>query len=376
MWLDLQKMVTDHARPAGLKVEAVETAPDWDVDELPYYSKAGATQLHAAIRLQPQRAWHFGAWLNGKPVGHSALFLTTGELGIAGIYGCGVVPDARNRGIGKAVTQAACQQARAMGCPVAMLNATGMGEPMYRRLGFESLGYGRTWWLDVERLASRRPTQTQIAVAEAVGRGDLDALDLIARKLDDAAFDRAIPCGMTLVELAVHAGEPESVEWLAARGATLDVVSAWNLGWKDRAPRLLAEAPELANFQSASDGATPLHVAAAQNDVELARVVLAANPDLSIDNNDAGTPLHQACWFGHVGVVKLLLRHNPPLDARNRYGGTPLSTAIYGSLHCRNPEGGYAAVVESLIAAGSPLPETASGSEKVVEVLRRHGVKG
>ena len=48
--------------------------------------------------------WHFAAWLKGEPVGHSTLCLTTGALGIAGIYDVGVVPDARNQGIGKAVS--------------------------------------------------------------------------------------------------------------------------------------------------------------------------------------------------------------------------------------------------------------------------------
>jgi hypothetical protein len=32
-----------------------------------------------------------------------------------------------------------------------MRNATGMGEPVYRRLGFEKIGAGTSWWLDTRK---------------------------------------------------------------------------------------------------------------------------------------------------------------------------------------------------------------------------------
>jgi ribosomal protein S18 acetylase RimI-like enzyme len=47
----------------------------------------------------------------------------------------------RRRGLGSALTRAVCAHG-----PV-VLNATADGECLYRALGFESLGYGRTWWL-------------------------------------------------------------------------------------------------------------------------------------------------------------------------------------------------------------------------------------
>jgi GNAT superfamily N-acetyltransferase len=47
----------------------------------------------------------------------------------------------RRRGIGAALTRAASAG------DTVVLNATGEGELLYRSLGFESLGHGRTWWL-------------------------------------------------------------------------------------------------------------------------------------------------------------------------------------------------------------------------------------
>jgi hypothetical protein len=65
----------------------------------------------------------------------------------AGIYNMGVVEDRCREGVGRALTLAACRVGRQAGCTHALLNATPEGELLYRTVGFESLGWGRTWWL-------------------------------------------------------------------------------------------------------------------------------------------------------------------------------------------------------------------------------------
>ena len=67
--------------------------------------------------------------------------------GEAGLFDMGVVPDARRRGIGLALTREACRLAAERGCRIVTLNATGEGMPVYHRAGFRSVGYGMTWWL-------------------------------------------------------------------------------------------------------------------------------------------------------------------------------------------------------------------------------------
>lgn len=79
MALDFRKMRADFSVPDGLRI-AVDDESDWDVDELPYYSREGAATLRALARAHPRRMWNFGAWLDGKTVGHSALYLTTGRF--------------------------------------------------------------------------------------------------------------------------------------------------------------------------------------------------------------------------------------------------------------------------------------------------------
>ena len=58
----------------------------------------------------------------------------------------GRLPRPPPQGIGRALTVAACRIAAERGCTHATLNATGEGELLYRAVGFESLGWGQTWW--------------------------------------------------------------------------------------------------------------------------------------------------------------------------------------------------------------------------------------
>ena len=176
--------------------------PIGDVDDLPLYSRPNGQDRRAKSDNRPPQQRHFGAWLDGKVVGHSVLHLTTGALGVAGLYSVGVVPSARRRGIGAAVTLAACEHARAVGCHWATLNAA---THIYDRLGFVSLGWGQTWWMHGPVLAALPPSKSEVAFAEAVGRGDMKALDdLHTRGETPSNLDAPLLCGMTPMEMAIR----------------------------------------------------------------------------------------------------------------------------------------------------------------------------
>jgi ribosomal protein S18 acetylase RimI-like enzyme len=329
MALDLHTMRADFPLPDSLRItiDNSDNEADWDVDDLPYYSRKKTEKNKAEgnkttapgkpVRESARREWHFGAWLNSKIVGHSILYLTMGRQGVAGIYNVGVVPNARHQGIGSAITLAACQVAQAMGCHYATLNSA--ADALYERMGFVSQGHGQTWWMHENVLNAPPPTPEQVAFAEAVGRGDVKTLAALDKRGLPADLDAPLLCGQPPMELAVCLKQPRSVEWLTAQGATLNILNTWDLGWKERAARMLAETPALVNRRTGSRHTTPLHEAVFRNDVELARLLLSANPDLTIQDAEYhSTPLGWARHFGQTEIIALIERHQLPARIASR----------------------------------------------------------
>jgi GNAT superfamily N-acetyltransferase len=85
-----------------------------------------------------QRLRHFTAWTADRPVANATLFL---GAGVAGIYHVDTLPESRGRGFGTAVTLSALGAARTAGTRYAVLSASALGEPIYRRLGFVRTGH-------------------------------------------------------------------------------------------------------------------------------------------------------------------------------------------------------------------------------------------
>ena len=128
-------------RPANLRVDRLaEGAPllPWVTAYAPPMGVREA-DIPLVVAAEEARGYapgtliRFAAWVDGQIVGVSELFLADG---VAGIYLVATDEAWRRRGVGAAVTSAALALARELGFAVATLQATPMGEPLYRRLGF------------------------------------------------------------------------------------------------------------------------------------------------------------------------------------------------------------------------------------------------
>jgi GNAT superfamily N-acetyltransferase len=142
-WMAAELDAVTEEIPAKLQIVADNQLSLHHLKDIPYTGDQGAVSP-LLLRNQPEITRQFVALLNGGIVGHSSLFLTKGELGVAGIYDVAVAPSARRQGIGKALVRAAGLYARARGYRYAGLNAT--GRRMYEQAGFRHIGDGMTWW--------------------------------------------------------------------------------------------------------------------------------------------------------------------------------------------------------------------------------------
>jgi GNAT superfamily N-acetyltransferase len=196
---------------------------------------------------------------------------------IAGIYDMGVRPEHRRQGIGRALTLAACRLAHDVGCSHAVLNATPEGERLYRTVGFQRLGEGRTWW----RHPGERTTPRQQALVEAIGFGELEALEALLPT--DAELERSIGGAGPPLVITVLTGQPAVTDWILARR------------------------PDLVSRGLGDVGYTLLHAAAEWDAPDVAAVALTHGADPTIrDANHNGTPLGWAEHFGRGRIAAML----------------------------------------------------------------------
>jgi len=86
------------------------------------------------------------------------------------------------------------------------------------------------------------------------------------------------------------------------RCTTLRAAVIWVWGWRGRCLEARADISAKSNY-----GSTPLHRAAMDGHLEVARVLLEARADITAKNNEGYTPLDLAAHFGHGAVVALLV---------------------------------------------------------------------
>ena len=144
MAADLVALHEDLPTPDGLTITLVDdtaTLRQWIHItrigfEIPEHGESRLFDLFADFAFEmPVRTYL--AVLNGQPVGTSQLFLSAG---VAGIYNVTCLAEARQQGIGAAITLAPLLEARKLGYRISILQASHLGYKVYRRLGFQEYG--------------------------------------------------------------------------------------------------------------------------------------------------------------------------------------------------------------------------------------------
>lgn len=160
MAVDLHAMSTDFRAPKGLEIRALQDFSIFREHQHPFLGPSTTARRRTLIegvslmtKHEPARAWHFVASLAGLPVGCSTVFL---GAGVAGLYHVATIPEARGRGIGKAVTLAALLHARDLGYRAAILHASTEGEVIYRQIGFEEVSKVGHWYYSKARQLRER----------------------------------------------------------------------------------------------------------------------------------------------------------------------------------------------------------------------------
>jgi ribosomal protein S18 acetylase RimI-like enzyme len=144
MALDPARAVPTPPAPPGLTIELVD-----DLSGLAEWATALAAgfEFPAAwgswffercrmLGFAGSAPWrHWLGRLDGRPVGTATIVVARDA---SSLHNISTVPSARRQGIGAALTSAALAEARARGHRLAVLHASELGAPVYRRLGFQS----------------------------------------------------------------------------------------------------------------------------------------------------------------------------------------------------------------------------------------------
>jgi ankyrin repeat protein len=198
---------------------------------------------------------------------------------------------------------------------------------------------------------------------DAVQRGKADEVSKLLD--DDPRLLDAERGGVSTVRLAVYHAHPGVARVLVERGARIDVFDASATGAAERLRDLLSEDPGRANAV-ASDGFTPLGLAAFFGHLDVARLLLAngADPNQAASNATRVAPLHSAVAGGNLEIVRELLSHGADVRARQEGGFTPLhGAAVEGSEE----------MVRLLLGHGAERSDRNGAGKTPAEIAREHG---
>ena len=162
-----------------------------------------------------------------------------------------------------------------------------------------------------------------------------------------------------LVNGCLANGRGDAAEYLARRGAPLDLEGAAGVGRLEKVKSFFNSAGSLKHTATSAQMKDGFTWACEYGRTEVVECLLDRSMDVAelCPRPHGQTGLHWAAHGGHVDTVKALLRRGAPVDVKDkRFGGTPLDWALHGWSE-RKPDAAandaYHDVVTLLVAAGA-----------------------
>jgi ankyrin repeat protein len=181
-------------------------------------------------------------------------------------------------------------------------------------------------------------------------------LELLDELLKAGANIDGAPGGWNSVVASLHNGRGDAAEFLANRGARLDLEGAAGTGRVDVMARYITSDGSLTNGATQEQLNYGFAWACEYGHTNVVKFLLERRfkPEGKFMHGQSG--LHWAAYGGHSEVVELLLKTDLPVNAEDKiHRGTPLGWAIYGWAN-PGPEfknARHHEVVERLVRAGA-----------------------
>ena len=99
------------------------------------------------------------------------------------------------------------------------------------------------------------------------------------------------------------------------------------------------------NEQIGTVGVTLMHYAASMNDIKMLEVLILAGGDVNVrDEEYEDMPLHIAAWEGNLEIARVLIKEGSSINSLNNSLSTPLHYAVFN---------GHLQLVKELIKSGA-----------------------
>uniref|UniRef100_A0A9J7XQ16 Ankyrin 1, erythrocytic b n=1 Tax=Cyprinus carpio carpio TaxID=630221 RepID=A0A9J7XQ16_CYPCA len=208
--------------------------------------------------------------------------------------------------------------------------------------------------------------------------GKVDVAELLLER--GANPNAAGKNGLTPLHVAVHHNNLDVVKLLVSKGGSphITIWDALHIAAKQNQLEVASSLLQYgANANSESlQGITPLHLASQEGQPDMVVLLISKQANVNLGNKNGLTPLHLVAQEGHVGIADMLVKQGASVYAASRMGYTPLHVAChYGNIKMVKFLLQQQAHVNSKTRLGyTPLHQAAQqGHTDIVTLLLKHG---